>query len=993
MMNDRRYTVLLVHDDADGAVLIREMLQQPDSGFELVPIRGYEEGFLRCARENFDILLLDLDHADGQGEDLLLAVRERVPGVPALVLTGPHNKALGAKAREVGNWDFLVKDRIDGEQLLQTLRNAVERGRTGKALKESEARYQRLLESVTDYVYTVRIENRSPVSSSHGPGCIAVTGYASAEYAADPHLWYRMIHEEDRSAVLDMTEKVVAGDAPPPLEHRILHKDGSVRWIKNTPVPRYDEQGRLAAYDGLVADITERKRAELQLRGVNEALRQSEEKLTRELGNLSRAKQEWEITFDTISNPLFIHDREFRILRANRAYQEAAGMPFQEFIGKPYFAVFPKREGPFKSCELAMMSDGDEKRYSDEEVFVPALEKMFRSRSFKARDANGGYLYSVHILEDITEMKRIENSIMQEMELTANLLMIAETTAYTMDIDKLMEHVARCGSRVMGCDACVTYLWERNKKGFQPAQHHGLNRGLVPLFRSEPIDEGLEFARLAMQERNPVIVGRRAGEKRSSYFAAPFAKRPKKFITTALAGWMNDDIGWLVVIPLTGKTELLGLIIGIHFGERTFTDRDRKIVAGLSREVSLALDEAHLYRMAMERSLELDNKIETLQVIHEIDRSILSSLEPHEILETTIRNISRIVPCDLAVILLADEERRGFTPAACTMPVVPDSEDVFLPFDETSATEVMKTVRPQYVGNLGGLSDILPQERALLDEGFVSHIRVPLIVKGEPIGVLCVGSRRTAAFTPEHLSTLEKLAAQIGVALENTRLITDLKELLIGTVKSLSNAIDAKSPWTAGHSERVTRYALLMGKAMELSARELKDLELAGLLHDVGKIATCDAILDKPGTLTREEYGDVQKHPQCGAELLQPIKQLKTIIPVIRHHHERYDGTGYPDGLSAENIPLWARIVSVADAYDSMTVDRPYRKRFDQESALEEIVRCSGGQFDPEVVLMFIGLMRKQGEQTQGAAAPCRLPHPAGNRLATIGGDSPLLDA
>jgi len=993
MMNDSRYKVLLVHDDAGDAALVREMLNQPNDGFELIPIRGYEEGLSRFARESFDILLLDLDHANGQGEDLLLTVRERMPSAATVVLTGLHNRALGAKAREVGNWDFLVKDRTDGDLLQQALRTAIERGRTGKALQESEARYRRLLESVTDYVYTVRIENNRAVSSSHGPGCIAVTGYTSAEYAADPQLWYRMIHEEDRSSVLEMTEQVLSGDTPQPLEHRIIHKDGSIRWIKNTTVPRYDEQGRLLVYDGLVADITERKRAELRLRGANEALRQSEDKLTQEFGKLSRAKYEWEVTFDAISSPLFIHDREFRIIRANRAYQEAAGIPFQEFIGKPYFTVFPKSEGPFTSCEQAMMSDGDRKRHFDEEVFVPALEKMFRSRSFKALDAGGSYLYSVHILEDITEMKRIENNVRQEMELTANLLMIAETTAYTMDIDKLMEHVARCGSKVMGCEACVTYLWDREKQVFQPAQHHGLHHEVVPLFKTEPIDGGLEFARLAMKERTPVIVGKRTGEKSSSYFAAPFAQGPDKFIATARARWMNDDTGWLVVIPLMGKDGLLGLIIGIYFGQKTFFDRDRKIVAGLSREVSLALEEAHLYRMILERSLELDQKIETLKVIHEIDRSILSSLEPHEILETTIRNISRIVPCDTAMILLADEEQKCFTRAACTGSACSDPEDLLLAFDDTSASEVIKSVRPQYVGNLGALGDMLPKERALLDQGFVAHIRVPLIVKGEPVGVLCVGSKRPAAFTPEHLSTLEKLAAQIGVALENTRLITDLKELLIGTVKSLSNAIDAKSSWTAGHSERVTRFALLMGKAMQLSGRELKDLELAGLLHDVGKIATCDAILNKPGTLTRGEYGDVKKHPQRGAELLQPIKQLKNIIPVIRHHHERYDGTGYPDGLSAENIPLWARIISVADAYDSMTDDRPYRKQFDQETALEELAHCSGSQFDPEVVLMFVGLMGRQNEQILSGAPQYRQQHYTGNYPVTLEEGSARIDA
>ncbi len=193
-----------------------------------------------------------------------------------------------------------------------------------------------------------------------------------------------------------------------------------------------------------------------------------------------------------------------------------------------------------------------------------------------------------------------------------------------------------------------------------------------------------------------------------------------------------------------------------------------------------------------------------------------------------------------------------------------------------------------------------PKERQLMEEGYVSHMRVPLIVKGEPVGVLCVASKRTAAFTPENLSTLEKLAALIGVALENTRLVADLKELLIGTVKSLSNAIDAKSPWTAGHSERVTRYALEIGTKMRFPEADLKDLELGSLLHDVGKIGIYDAILNKPAPLTREEYETLKGHPLRGVGLLGPIKQLSRIIPCIRHHHERLDGSGYPDGLKLQ---------------------------------------------------------------------------------------------
>lgn len=247
-----------------------------------------------------------------------------------------------------------------------------------------------------------------------------------------------------------------------------------------------------------------------------------------------------------------------------------------------------------------------------------------------------------------------------------------------------------------------------------------------------------------------------------------------------------------------------------------------------------------------------------------------------------------------------------------------------------------------------------------MNEGFRCHIKVPLNIKGEIIGILTVGSKRPSAYSPADLSTLEKLAYQIGVALSNARLISDLEELFLGTVKSLSSAIDAKSPWTAGHSERVTRYAIQIGKEMGLSEKELKDLELAGLLHDVGKIGTYDVILDKPDKLSNEEQDLIKQHPVKGAEILSPIRQLKEIIPAIRHHQEFYDGTGYPDGLKGEAIPLFARIIGVADTVDAMGADRPYRKGKPMDAITAELNRCSGAQFDPKVVEAFLNTLGQE---------------------------------
>jgi len=272
---------------------------------------------------------------------------------------------------------------------------------------------------------------------------------------------------------------------------------------------------------------------------------------------------------------------------------------------------------------------------------------------------------------------------------------------------------------------------------------------------------------------------------------------------------------------------------------------------------------------------------------------------------------------------------------------------------------VIKTGRPQYVASLKQVRNILPFEKKLLDDGFLSHIKVPLTVKGEIIGVLIVGSKRPAGYSKEDLSNLERIAGQISVALENARLISNLEELFMGTVRTLSSAIDAKSQWTAGHSERVTNYAVLIGKEMGLSEKALKDLELGGLLHDVGKIGTYESILDKPGRLTDEELALMRQHPAKGAEIVSHIRQLKDITPAIKYHHEFYDGRGYPERLKGEDIPFMARILSVADTFDAMKADRPYRTGRTMEFIAGEFKKCSGTQFDPKVIDAFFKVIGK----------------------------------
>jgi putative nucleotidyltransferase with HDIG domain len=187
----------------------------------------------------------------------------------------------------------------------------------------------------------------------------------------------------------------------------------------------------------------------------------------------------------------------------------------------------------------------------------------------------------------------------------------------------------------------------------------------------------------------------------------------------------------------------------------------------------------------------------------------------------------------------------------------------------------------------------------------------------------------------------------------------ELKGLFDGLIRSFVNAIDAKSPWTKGHSERVTNYAVATAREMGMDEEDVEKLWTASLLHDIGKIGTYDVILDKPRSLSHEEFNLINLHPSRGEEILKPIKQLQHLLPVIRHHHERVDGKGYPDGLKGEDIPLLARIVCVADSYDSMTSDRPYRPAGIKKYAIAELKRCSGTQFDPVAVKAFLRVLSR----------------------------------
>ena len=239
-----------------------------------------------------------------------------------------------------------------------------------------------------------------------------------------------------------------------------------------------------------------------------------------------------------------------------------------------------------------------------------------------------------------------------------------------------------------------------------------------------------------------------------------------------------------------------------------------------------------------------------------------------------------------------------------------------------------------------------------------SVLVVPTRAADEAMGViLLINGRNRPPFSSVDARRMTALAAQAAVSTRHLRLYEESKEIFLSTVWALAAAVDAKDGYTHGHSQRVAQYAVTLGRELGFDQQEVERLELSAVLHDVGKIGVPEAVLNKPGRLTTAEMTIMRTHPEKGADILSSIRAMRDIVPGVRHHHERFDGMGYPDGLKGGNIPLSARIILVADTFDAMTSTRPYRTAMPVRAAHDEIARCSGTQFDPRLAEVFMDLI------------------------------------
>ncbi len=486
----------------------------------------------------------------------------------------------------------------------------------------------------------------------------------------------------------------------------------------------------------------------------------------------------------------------------------------------------------------------------------------------------------------------------------------------------------------------LVYFFDRELQGFTPARGYGLPQRYIRLFENTPLnpDKLPVFKSMLLKKQHLLIT-----DTGTSDMVNPSCRKLLEELT-------------LLAVPMIVRNQVLGTIFVARPNTLPpFTEKGIKLIKGMASNAALSVSHMRLYDETLDTAIELAKRVDTILTLDEINKAISSTLSREKIFEKAIQGIERTVSCAMVVII--QEEKNGFVVTlshwkeGCSVPVMRTGARLSL--YHSVAGNALNKGKTVSVEALGVLNKPGPLDRILSEAGLATLLAVPLISRGKAKGVLLVGDRHPGGFAGEEAFVVEKIASQISVALENAKLYEDMRSLFISTVSSLANAIDAKSPWTKGHSERVMNIAAALAEEMGLSELSVEQIRIAGLLHDIGKIGILEALLEKPDKISDEEFPPMLQHPEKGVAILSPIEQLQDILPTIRHHHERYDGGGYPDGLKGVEIPLQARIVAVADAFDAMVSDRPYKKGFTVRKALKVLEKGAGTQFDPDVVECF----------------------------------------
>ncbi len=867
------------------------------------------------------------------GQSLMKVIPERFrsnfqkspkrPAVTGQLIIGQHPVEAAGLHRD--GTEFPVEITIstwkvkEGAFSTAIIRDITERKRSEEALRSSQAMLQTVLNSIPSSVFW---KDRNSIFLGANRSWLESVGLKSAKEVIGKTDYDLPWEKHQADAFREYDKKVMdSGTAEYDIVESFRQLDGAIAWAKTNKVPLRDGQGKVIGILGTYENITERKQAE-------EALRKSEAQLAN-AAVIARLGP-WE--YDVARDEFLFNDQFYAVLKTNAAEMGGYAMSSAEYAKR---FVHPD-DGHMVGEETRKAIEASDPQFSrtvEHRVFFADGTTGFISvRFFIVKDDQGKTVKTYGVNQDITERKRAEEEIRKRLRELEGMNRVSTILRTMPTLIQMLPHLLEETLTAVESDTGAIWLFD----SAAGVLHREVARGWMDTAENAECKPGEGFPAAAFT----------SGQLHRS---DEFVRDPELRITR------RDSIpgGWGgVSIPIRSEQEIIGVMCVAMPLPRKVTGEEANLLVILSDLAGTAIQRTRLNEQTR-------TQLEHLSALHAIDTAITASMNLEVTMSYFLDQVLSQLRVDAAAVLLNNPRMmileyfsgRGFRGKGITA--------TRLRFGEGHAGRAALERRLIHVAITS--HDPMSKPERIAGEGFAAHTSVPLIAKGQVKGILELFQR--APFTPKEdwLAFLNTLAGQAAIAIDNATLFSDLQSanLQLGraydsTLEGWSRAMDLRDKETEGHSQRVTETALLLAKSMGLSEAELVHIRRGALLHDLGKLGIPDSILNKPDRLTDEEMELMRRHPALAYELLMPIEFLRPALDIPYCHHERWDGSGYPRGLKADEIPLSARVFAVSDVFDALTSDRPYRAAWPKDKAMEYIRERAGKEFDPRVVEAFL---------------------------------------
>lgn len=945
--------ILVIDDDPSLRKTLGEILSIHQ--YEVEEASNGAQAIKAVENSDISIALIDLKLKDLTGLEVLKRIKEISPNTECLITTGHASTDTAIEAVNLGAYSYLQKP-YDIDQLLVTIKRASERNQTRSELAEAEIRYRQLYEGAIDGILSTDLQGKILDFNSV---MITMLGYSRDEFLSLTFM--ELTPDRYREFEEGMVEQILHRGYSDLYEKELIKKDGNLIPVEISGFLSRDSQGNPTGMWGFIRDISERKSSEKKLQ--RQLLEVNVLREVAEAGFLSSSIDELiekvtEVMADSFYSDYFgvnLYDSRKRWLFPHYSYRGIdfdlikEGISVDQGItgrairtGKPQIVNNVTLDIDYLNWRTATLS----------EIAVPIRTEMEIIGVINAESTEPGH-YSP---EDLGLLSAIANQLGISIQ---KFQLIEEQRKRNDELTALYE-TSLAVANISDPQALYERLYQQIQSIFHPdafllAFFNQLDESVTIAFAIEEGIQITEFQNQRYEKEDSGLMGWMMRNKQSLRFGdmtieslpvdSPQEGKP-------IRSWLG--------VPLIKKGEVIGSISVQCFDADVYSADHQRLLESMAAQLAVAIDNSRLIE-------QINHQVERLASLHDIDTAINSSLDLRVIMNILLDQVIKRLGVDAAAILLMDHGGQELKFKASRGFKTHDIEKYAIPIEKDL---INSNTLEQHLVQALNLSESHPQSgyaEILQNEGFESFFSVPLIAKGLIKGVLDVFHRELLNPDQDWFNFLDTLAGQAAIAIDNTTMLDDLNRTNIDltqaydtTLEGWSRALEMRDHETEGHTRRVAEMTVKIARALGIPEEGLVHIRRGALLHDIGKMGIPDRILLKPGPLNEEEWMIMRSHASRAFDLLNPIEYLRPVLDVPLHHHERFDGSGYPDGLKGEDIPLSARIFAVVDIWDALTSDRPYRKAWSAKKSLDYINQQSGKQLDPQVVEVFMKLVHDE---------------------------------